>query len=118
MEAMALRLAIAASDIPAVAETVGDVGWPLVRPDDGESLAQALISVIERGALNDAAKDAGQSVSTSITPRTLLASQWLPSTREYCTALDAAYDCTGVSSGSDALSTVPRSTHATPAAEP
>ena len=42
VEAMALRLAIVASDIPPLAETIGDVGWPLVRPDDGQALAEQL----------------------------------------------------------------------------
>jgi glycosyltransferase involved in cell wall biosynthesis len=57
---MALRLPIVASDIAPVAETIGDVGWPLVRPDDGHALAEGLISVFEGGAVNEAKKDAGQ----------------------------------------------------------
>ena len=60
VEAMALRLGVVASDIPPVAETLGDVGWPLVRPDNGEALAEGLISVLERGAVNEAKKDAGE----------------------------------------------------------
>ena len=60
VEAMALRLAIVASDIPPLAETIGDVGWPLVRPDDGQALAEGLLSVLERGAVNEARKDAGE----------------------------------------------------------
>jgi glycosyltransferase involved in cell wall biosynthesis len=60
VEAMALRLAFVASDIPPLVETVGDVGWPLVPVDDGHALAEALISVLERGAMNEAAKDAGE----------------------------------------------------------
>lgn len=60
VEAMALRLPIVASDIAPVAETIGDVGWPLVRPDDGHALAEGLISVFEGGAVNEAKKDAGQ----------------------------------------------------------
>lgn len=60
VEAMALRLPIVASDIAPVAETIGDVGWPLVRPDDGHALAEGLISVFEGGAANEAKKDAGQ----------------------------------------------------------
>jgi glycosyltransferase involved in cell wall biosynthesis len=60
VEAMALRLPIVASDIAPVAETIGDVGWPLVRPDDGHALAEGLISVLEAGAVNEAKKDAGQ----------------------------------------------------------
>jgi glycosyltransferase involved in cell wall biosynthesis len=60
VEAMALRLPIVASEIAPVAETIGDVGWPLVRPDDGHALAEGLISVFEGGAVNEAKKDAGQ----------------------------------------------------------
>ena len=60
VEAMALRLALVASDIPPVAETIGDVGWPLVRPDDEQALADALVSVLQQGSANDARKDAGQ----------------------------------------------------------
>lgn len=60
IEAMALRLPIVASDIPPIAETIGDVGWPLVLPDDSRALAQALVSVLERGAVNEARRDAGQ----------------------------------------------------------
>jgi glycosyltransferase involved in cell wall biosynthesis len=60
VEAMALRLPIVASDIAPVAETIGDVGWPLVRPDDGCALAEGFISVLEGGAVNEAKKDAGQ----------------------------------------------------------
>jgi glycosyltransferase involved in cell wall biosynthesis len=60
VEAMALRLPIVASEIAPVAETIGDVGWPLVRPDDGHALAEGLISVFEGRAVNEAKKDAGQ----------------------------------------------------------
>jgi glycosyltransferase involved in cell wall biosynthesis len=60
IEAMALRLPIAASDIPPLAETIGDVGWPLVRLDDGQALAEGLLSVLEQGALNEARKDVGE----------------------------------------------------------
>jgi glycosyltransferase involved in cell wall biosynthesis len=60
IEAMALRLGIVASDIPPIAETVGDVGWPLVRPDDEQALAEGLVSVLEGGAVNEARKDAGE----------------------------------------------------------
>jgi len=60
VEAMALRLAIVASDIPPVAETIGDVGWPLVRPDDGQALAESLLSILARGDMNKAEKDAGE----------------------------------------------------------
>ena len=60
VEAMALRLSVVASDIPPVAETIGDVGWPLVRPDDGQALADGLASVLGPGRPNDARKDAGE----------------------------------------------------------
>lgn len=60
VEAMALRLPIVASKIRPVAETIGNVGWPLVRPDDGHGLAEALASVLERGAENEKRKDAGE----------------------------------------------------------
>ncbi len=60
VEAMALRLAIVASDIPPLAETIGDAGWPLVRPGDGQALAGALASLLERDAVNEARKDAGE----------------------------------------------------------
>jgi glycosyltransferase involved in cell wall biosynthesis len=56
---MALRLAVVASDIAPLAETIGDVGWPLVRPDDGADLAEALASVLARGAVNERRKEAG-----------------------------------------------------------
>ena len=57
---MALRLAMVASDIPPVAETMGDLGWPLVPPDDGQTLAEALGQVLEDSAAHEARKDAGQ----------------------------------------------------------
>lgn len=60
VEAMALRVPIVASDIPPVAETIGDVGWPRVRPDDEDALAAALTAVLERGAMNEPVKDAGE----------------------------------------------------------
>lgn len=60
VEAMALRLAIVASDIPPAAEIMGDVGWPLVRPGNGQALAEGLVSVLEGGVVNEAKKDAAQ----------------------------------------------------------
>lgn len=60
VEAMALRLAIVASDIPPLVETIGDVGWPLVRPDDRRALTESLLSVLEQGAANEARKDAAE----------------------------------------------------------
>ena len=61
VEAMALRLAIVASDIPPLVETIGDVGWPLVRPDGGQGLAEGLASLLRPGAVNDVRKNAGES---------------------------------------------------------
>ena len=43
----------------ALVETMGDVGWPLTRPDDGQALAKELVSVLEQEAANEARKDAG-----------------------------------------------------------
>jgi glycosyltransferase involved in cell wall biosynthesis len=60
VEAMALRLAIVAADIPPVAETIGAAGWPLVRPGDTGALAAKLISVLESGTASEARKDAGE----------------------------------------------------------
>jgi glycosyltransferase involved in cell wall biosynthesis len=60
IEAMALRLGIVASDIPPVAEAMGEVDWPLVKPDDGGGLAEGLLSVLEGGTVSEARKDAGE----------------------------------------------------------
>jgi glycosyltransferase involved in cell wall biosynthesis len=60
VEALALRLAMVASDIPPAAEAIGDVGWQLVRPDDAETLADRLVSVLEAGTAYEAKKDAGE----------------------------------------------------------
>lgn len=60
VEAMALRLAVVAADIPPLTETLGDVGWPVVRPDDGQALADELVSVLDCGAGHEARKEAGQ----------------------------------------------------------
>ena len=59
IEAMALRLPIVASNIPPLVETMGDVGWPLTRPDDWHTLAKGLVSVLEQGAVNEMRRDAG-----------------------------------------------------------
>jgi glycosyltransferase involved in cell wall biosynthesis len=59
-EAMALRLGIVASDIPPVAEAIGDVGWPLVRPDDARALASKLISVLTGGPVSEMRRDVGE----------------------------------------------------------
>jgi glycosyltransferase involved in cell wall biosynthesis len=61
VEAMALRLAIVASDIPPLVETIGDVGWPLIQPDDGQALAEGLASLLRPGTVNDVRKNAGES---------------------------------------------------------
>jgi len=60
IEAMALRLPIVASDIPPIAEAIGDVGWPLVAVEDGRALSEALVSVLEAEVVNESKKDAGQ----------------------------------------------------------
>jgi glycosyltransferase involved in cell wall biosynthesis len=60
IEAMAMRLGFVASDIPPVAEVLGNVSWPLVTPDDPVSLASALALVLRGGPLNDARRDAGE----------------------------------------------------------
>jgi glycosyltransferase involved in cell wall biosynthesis len=60
VEAMALRLGIVASNIGAVAEAIGDVGWPLVPPDDAPALADSLISVLKAGPTNEGKKIAGE----------------------------------------------------------
>lgn len=60
VEAMALRLAIVASNISSIVETIGDVGWPLVRPNDGHALADELLSVFLGGAAIEEKKDAGE----------------------------------------------------------
>jgi glycosyltransferase involved in cell wall biosynthesis len=56
VEAMALRLPLVASNIAPVAEVVGDVGWPLVRPDDPETLSEGLLSVLADTS-NDVRRD-------------------------------------------------------------
>jgi glycosyltransferase involved in cell wall biosynthesis len=60
IEALALRLAIVASDIPPVAEVIGDIGWPLVPPDDERALSEALVSVLSLGTEGETRKDAGE----------------------------------------------------------
>jgi glycosyltransferase involved in cell wall biosynthesis len=60
VEAMALRLAFVASDIPPLRETIGDLGWPVVRPDDAQSLAEELALVLGNRAAHEARRDLGQ----------------------------------------------------------
>jgi glycosyltransferase involved in cell wall biosynthesis len=60
IEAMAMRLGIVASKIAAVAEAIGDVGWPLVPPDDPSALASGLASLLLESAANERKKDAGE----------------------------------------------------------
>lgn len=59
VEALALRLGIVASDIASVAEVIGDVGWPLVQPDDPRALAERLASLLQDNAVNAARRDSG-----------------------------------------------------------
>ena len=60
IEAMALRLPIVASAIPPLVETLGEVGWPLVQPDDAPALMTRLVSLLVPSASNETRKDAGQ----------------------------------------------------------
>jgi hypothetical protein len=39
---------------------MGEVDWPLVKPDDGGGLAEGLLSVLEGGTVSEARKDAGE----------------------------------------------------------
>ena len=57
VEALALRLPLAASNIAPVAEVVGDVGWPLVRPDDPVALADEVHSLLTDASSNDVRRD-------------------------------------------------------------
>ena len=59
VEALALRLPLVASDLAPIAEVVGDVGWPLVPPDDPAALAKGLLSVLADAELNDFRRDSG-----------------------------------------------------------
>jgi glycosyltransferase involved in cell wall biosynthesis len=56
VEAMALRLPLVASNLAPVSEVVGDVGWPLVPPDDPGALSEGLLSVLA-SAPEDARRD-------------------------------------------------------------
>jgi glycosyltransferase involved in cell wall biosynthesis len=60
VEALALRLPLVASNIAPIAEVVGDVGWPLVPPDDPRALAQSLIAVLTGAAFNDVRRETGE----------------------------------------------------------
>jgi len=60
VEAMALRLAVVASDISSVVETIGDVDWPLVPPGDGQALANQLLCVLKDGTRSEKVRDAGE----------------------------------------------------------
>ena len=60
IEAMAMRLGIVASDIPPVVEVLGEVNWPLVKPDDPLALASGLAYVLRGGPQNEELKDAGE----------------------------------------------------------
>jgi len=59
VEALALGLPLVASNIAPVAEVLGDVGWPLVRPDDEDALAEKLRSVLTGTESNDAKRERG-----------------------------------------------------------
>jgi glycosyltransferase involved in cell wall biosynthesis len=60
VESLALRLGMVASEIPSAAEAIGDVGWPLVPPDDAQILAEQLVRMLKGGTANEARKDKGQ----------------------------------------------------------
>lgn len=60
LEAMALRLAIVASNVGAIPEALGDVGWPLVPPGDVPALADSLVSVLLDDHANEGRKVAGE----------------------------------------------------------
>jgi hypothetical protein len=60
VEAVAPRLGMAAADIPPVAETIGDIGCPLVRTDEVQVLSDKLSPVLEGGTVIEARKDAGE----------------------------------------------------------
>ncbi len=60
LEAMALRLAIVASNVGAIPEVTGDVGWPLVPPCDAPALADGLASVLLDDHSNERKKVAGE----------------------------------------------------------
>jgi glycosyltransferase involved in cell wall biosynthesis len=60
LEAMALRLAIVASNVGAIPEAIGDVGWPLVPPGNVPALADGLASVLLDDHANEGKKVAGE----------------------------------------------------------
>jgi glycosyltransferase involved in cell wall biosynthesis len=60
LEAMALRLAIVASNVGAIPEAIGDVGWPLVPPGDVSALADGLASVLLDDHSNERKMVAGE----------------------------------------------------------
>jgi glycosyltransferase involved in cell wall biosynthesis len=57
---MALRLGIVASNAGAIPEAIGDVGWPLVPPDNASALADGLASVLLDDHANEGKKVAGE----------------------------------------------------------
>lgn len=60
LEAMALRLAIVASNVGAIPEAIGDVGWPLIPPGNAPALADGLASVLQDDHANEGKKVAGE----------------------------------------------------------
>ena len=60
LEAMALRLSIVATDVGAIPEAIGDVGWPLIPPDTPHALADGLASVLLADDTNEGRKIAGE----------------------------------------------------------
>jgi glycosyltransferase involved in cell wall biosynthesis len=60
LEAMALRLAIVASNVGAIPEAIGDVGWPLVPPGNAPALADGLASILLDNNANEGKRVAGE----------------------------------------------------------
>jgi glycosyltransferase involved in cell wall biosynthesis len=60
LEAMALRLAIVASNVGAIPEAIGGVGWPLVPADNVPALADGLASVLLDDRANEGKRVAGE----------------------------------------------------------
>jgi len=60
LEAMAMRLSIVATDVGAIPEAIGDVGWPLIPPGHPRALADGLVSILLAGDTNEGRKLAGE----------------------------------------------------------
>jgi glycosyltransferase involved in cell wall biosynthesis len=60
LEAMALRLSIVATNVGAIPEAIGDVGWPLIPSGNPSALADSLAAVLLDGHTNEGKKLAGE----------------------------------------------------------